>query len=184
MSKKENRTVSKQQDRQMTTITNGAISFLNDKYTVVKYFSVFIISAIIYFIAAKILLATYNTHIDAAIKYAESILCIGGYQPEPLEKALYFLGVFVFVVSFFGLIALFNRIQSKISDKTINTLYWIVLPLTIISIMVLVFKGFSAQNPFFENIQNSQDVMKSNWDFYFSTTFLLRCRPKLQATMN
>ena len=172
MSKKNENRNSKTLEKDVKKKEFEEISLLKDKTDFIAYFFIFCISALIYGLSAKLVLANYNYNIDQAVNYAKSILCVNGYSPEPIEKTLYFLAVFVFALLFFGLILLINRFKPKIESKTINKLFWIALPVSIFFIILLCYKCFVAQNPYFENIQNSQDVMKSNWDFYFSSTFI------------
>jgi len=165
MSKK----VEKKQNKKI--ITND-ISFKEDKINFIKYILVFCLSTFVYLNFAKILLKYYNPSIEEAVNRAKSILCLTGYMPEPQEKALYLLGVFVFIISFFSLIYLFNKILKKLKPDTINILFYWLLPITIFVALLLIYKVFSAENPFFNYRQNAHDINKTNWRFYFNSTFL------------
>jgi hypothetical protein len=161
-------------DKKSDNEKNNTRSIFNieDSTNGIKYFSIFSIATILYLIAAKLLLYIYNPDTNKAITYAKSVLCVGGYAPEPMEKTLYFLGIFTFIASFFILIFLFNKLNFTIKNRALTYQFWIIQGLSIVAIIYLCYKCFSIQNPYFENIQNSQDLMKSNWDFYTSNTFI------------
>jgi len=142
------------------------------RFEFLKYFTAIGLATILYIISAKILLLFYNPDTSKAIEYAKNIMCIGGYNPEPIERTLYLLGVFIYSISFFGLIYIFNNYKDKLSQIKTKSIFWILFTLSLFIIATVTYKSFTASNPFSEAIQNSQDLMKTNWDFYFVTTFL------------
>jgi len=152
--------------------TDDSIAIASDKVQFIGFFLIICLSIMFYYISVQVLQSVYNPDINQALTYAKNILCVGGYSPEPQEKVLFILGILVFTLSFFGLLIIFNRIKHTLKAKAINPLYYSLLILCLAIIAFFVYKGFSAQNPYFDNIQNSHDTNKSNWDFYFTGTFL------------
>lgn len=174
MAKNIDNTVSKTQNNGKNQSKKGidAIVNLDDNLNFIAYSSILILSTLLYYISAKILLNVYVPDTNKAIAFAKEVLCVGGYAPEPIEKILYFLGVFIYIGSFFGFLYVFNKIKSKIKPVNILPIFWTLSSLIIGLLIFICYQAFVAKNPFSEAIQNSHDVMKTNWDFYFTSTFL------------
>ena len=164
--------VLKNQSKENKAITNNRTQIFTDKSTFISTFSIITITTVIYLIVAKLIVGFYHPNVTDAIVFAKKNMYDGLFQPEPVEKALFFSGIFTAIIAFFSFGFLYNSIKQKWNESFINKAFWVLYPLFFIIIIALCYYSFISHNPFSENIQNSQDFMKTNWDFYFTTTFL------------
>ena len=139
MAKNIDNTVSKTQNNGKNQSKKGIDTIVNldDNLNFIAYSSILILSTLLYFISAKILLNVYVPDTNKAIAFAKDVLCVGGYAPEPMEKILYFLGVFIYIGSFFGFLYVFNKIKSKIKPVNILPIFW-TLSSIIIGILIFI----------------------------------------------
>ncbi|NTW31468.1 MAG: LamG domain-containing protein, partial [Bacteroidetes bacterium] len=167
----------------------------------IKYFTwflTFILSSICYLIVSFLINTFYHPNIKEAIEYGLNVTIepADSLLPESKEKLLFISGVIIFSICLFIFYYLINKIvnskyktedfnsevinkhsknktKKKKEPKSINILYYFSLFISMGFVIFITYMGFVSKNPFGINMLNVQDsVAKTNWDFYFLSTFL------------
>ena len=126
---------------------------------------------LLYGIVAFIVSKVYRPDTQAMIDAAKEISFLQDFNPEPVERLLYMLGILIAPLSLFFLYTLFLK-------KAFNTLFekrglfYTLMGLTVVAIIGLFYVTFNAPNPFYAEAGSSNlnmhDVKAAtNFDFYF-----------------
>ncbi len=127
-------------------------------------------------ISSKIISSVYVTNIEDANKIAQDILLNPAMaQPEPMEKAVFFGGIIITVLSLFLFYFILDRFLKKNDNEIKDSLFNIVTTINVVISCYFLYYCFITVNPFFAAPQNSHDALaKTNFDFYFFQTFLYK----------
>lgn len=129
---------------------------------------------ILAYISSQIISSSYNGNIDEANKIAQDILLNPAMaQPEPKEKAIFLGSIIITVLGLLIGYFLINRFFKKSDNDLKDSSIHLVTIVNALIVFYLLYKCFGSANPFFASPQNSHDVVsKTNFDFYFTQTFL------------
>ncbi len=136
-----------------------------------------ICSLLVYWVVAKIAQSVYNPDLNELAKIAIDKLVEPGYvRPEPVEALLFRLGVITILpclLIFYNLSGRMKGLKGLAEPFTFR----IVSIICLLLLAGLVYKDFSASNPFGpdtgEVAQNKRDgISHTNFDFYFDGIFL------------
>ncbi len=148
----------------------------------VKWFTIVSGALIVYGIFAWLTQLMYHPDISKVLDYARkvSISPVTGntFAPEPRERFLFLAAIVIFPLVIFLFSFLLNKMSCALVIKRSDLLYIVSLALFVSIILGTTYFSFTADNPFFSptanaTVKNAFDLTaKSNWDFYFGTTFL------------
>ena len=150
------------------------IQTIDSKKEYVHYSLMTWFALLVAFITAKFINSSYKGNIEEAKKIAEEILLNPAMaQPEPKEKAIFFGSIIITILGMLLFYTVTQRFFTKKNFSVSSTLGIIVTTINVVIVGYLLHHCFTAENPFFKTPQNSHDVeTKSNFDFYFTQSFL------------
>lgn len=150
------------------------VQAFNKKKEYLRYSIMTWLGILVALISSKIISSVYVPNIEEANKTAQDILLNTAMaQPEPREKAVFFGGIIITVLSLFLFYFILDRFLKKTDNGIKDSLFNIVTAINVAISCYFLYYCFVSPNPFFEAPQNSHDALaKTNFDFYFFQTFL------------
>ncbi|SNB48119.1 hypothetical protein [Geobacter sp. DSM 9736] len=119
--------------------------------------------------------ALYAPDINAALDRVKdlSVRPLAAFRPEPKERAL-FLSALATVPGALVLLHLFfGRVIARLTGQKLDYVYYAALGASLSFIVWLGYAGLAAPNPFFEDPQNSHDIISAtNLQFFLAGSFL------------
>jgi len=135
-----------------------------------------ICTLLLYSIVAFIVTKIYNPDTQAIIEKAQEVSFLNDFNPEPVERLLYVLGLLIvpFSLLLFYLLSL-KKIFISFFEK--KGFFYAFIIITVAAVAGLFYFTFISPNPFYtegaSNNLNAHDIKtKTNFDFYFYQTTL------------
>jgi hypothetical protein len=150
-------------------------AFLRTEF--VKWFAVVAASIAVFAVFALAVGALYHPDISKALEYAGKISVSprtpNNFAPEPMERFLFIAALFIIPAAILLFSFVLYKMNGSLLFRRSGAFYFISLGLFVCMVVGTTYSGLAAKNPFFIDPRNAYDsVAKTNWDFYFGTTFL------------